>query len=121
MTIINGSMTLDEVEEALIKRFVGDLDVSLSQLGHTSAHATLDALSGPGGRAYVPRQDGLSLADALNRLCECADALAEAEVRVLDNTGRLRGRYKATPEGYSLAEKHMRSLGRGASVVSPGK
>jgi hypothetical protein len=115
--IITGTTTIDELAAELRRRGVANLSTWLQQMPDAGASVgcSLHALAGSSGHAHSSTVVGSTLAQALDKLCQDLD---DANViRVKDHLGRLRGRYENTPGGRRLAEAHMRSLGKGASIA----
>ncbi len=117
MRVITEESTAAEIKAELDKRSVDRLEVSLSSKGVT-VRAILHAMRGPEGPVCSPYFTNASMAVAFDALLSHIDGMVQSGVAVRDANGNLRGLYPHNDAGRRYAEKHMRSIGRGASVSS---
>lgn len=112
---ITEGTTIAELGVILNEADVADVDARCTAGGYTVGFV-LRALRGPEGRVCVRSVSGDTLAMAFQNALDTTAKLINVRIQVRDAAGVLRGAYPCTNEGRSHAERHMRSLGRGASV-----
>lgn len=115
---LTGKTTLAELEDALFRREVASLVVNIDRRPSVGmvAGLTLHALRGPEGIVTVSAQRASALSSSITLALTEADILVSRSIVVRDELGRLRAVYPNDENGQRLAEGHMRSLGRGASM-----
>lgn len=105
--IIDRDMTIVEVEHELRTRGVASVDARFDNSGCCLAQAHLHALRGPEGHATSKLHAGVTLAEALDKVCEELDEAARNEICVYSGTQKLLGRYPNDVKGREYAKQHV--------------
>ena len=108
-TVIGEGSSIRSVETALQTRGVARVEVRLGASEYF-AQGQLHALRGPEGHVSTATHTGMTLGEALDKMCQELDAAAEREICVFDAGRSLRGRYPNDAEGRKYADTHFRAL-----------
>ena len=119
-SIINDGMSIGSVQNRLEMRGVERVDLRFGGANTDFlAQAYLHALRGPEGHVTSKLHAGVTLGEALDKVCQELDEAADREVCVWDDQGVLRGRYPNDAEGHKHALQHIRTTCRSGSSRFP--
>ena len=119
-SIINDGMSIASVQHCLEMRGVERVDLHLGGANTDFlAQAYLHALRGPEGHVTSKLHAGVTLGEALDKVCQELDEAAEREICVFDAAGTLRGRFPSTDEGRKYAGKMISTTCRSGSSNFP--